>query len=96
MKYTLHVPVEQYGFIQVDDIESRTQAINEYKMIRADFVDVDYHENPGLPEADWKAILDDLLEDQSIDGDPGIVETMNPAQRYVINEIKKSFKRLHA
>jgi len=88
MKYTLHVPVEQYGFIQVDDIETREQAVAEYKMVNADF------QNQGLSEAEWKAILDDLLEDQSISGDPGSTELMSPAQRYVINEIKKSFKRL--
>lgn len=89
MKYTLHVPVEQYGFIQVDDIESREQAVAEYKMVNADF------QNQGLSEEDWRAILDDLLEDKSISGDPGVVETMSPAQRYVVNEIKKSFKRLN-
>ena len=89
MKYTLHVPVEQYGFIQVDDIETREQAVAEYKMVNADF------QSQGLPEEDWKAILDDLLEDQSISGDPGSLELMSPAQRYVVNEIKKSFKRLN-
>ena len=89
MKYTLHIPVEQYGFIQVDDIETREQAVAEYKMVNADF------QNQGLPEEDWRAILDDLLEDQSISGDPGSMELMSPAQRYVVNEIKKSFKRLN-
>ena len=89
MKYILHVPVEQYGFIQVDDIETREQAVAEYKMVNADF------QNQGLPEKEWKAILDDLLEDQSINGDPGSVELMSPAQRYVVNEIKKSFKRIN-
>lgn len=89
MKYTLHVPVEQYGFIQVDDIDTREQAVAEYKMVNADF------QNQGLPEEEWRAILDDLLEDQSINGDPGSVELMSPAQRWLINECKKSFKRLN-
>lgn len=88
MKYSLHVPVEQYGFIQVDDIPSRDEAILEYKRVAADFL------NEGLPTKDFQAILDDLIDDQSIKGDPGCVESMSPAQRFVINEIKKSHKRL--
>lgn len=87
MKYTLHVPVEQYGFIQVDDIPTREEAILEYKKVAADFI------NEGLDPKEFNAILDDLLDDRSISGDPGSIEKMSPAQRFVINEIKKSFKR---
>ena len=93
MKTLIHhirVPAEQFAYIETDFEGTAEEAVELYRHITS-LVKV----QQGLSEEDWKAILDDLLEDQSISGDPGSIELLGPAQRYVINEIKKSYKRIN-
>ena len=94
MKPLIHhirVPAEQFAYLETDFEGTAEEAVTLYQHITF----LVKGTAGGLPEEEWRAILDDLLEDQSINGDPGSVELMSPAQRYVVNEIKKSFKRIN-
>ena len=88
MKYTLHVPVEQYGFIQVDDIESREEAITEYKLVAKQFTD-----GIGLTAKEFNEIIDEYLTTDKLINGGDFYENLSAAQKYVLNEVKKSKKR---
>lgn len=94
MKYLLHIPTEQYGFVSLEfenDIEPELVAELYRKQADA-FKPKPVNE---MDSKDFNAILDDLLDDYSIAGDPGEVEKMSPVQARILNEIKKSIKRLN-
>ena len=88
MKYTIHVPVEKYGFIQVDDVPSREEAVLEYKRVAKDFTD-----GAGVPDAEWREILDEYLTSGKLQNGGDFYENLSLAQKFVLNEIKKSNKR---
>ena len=46
----------------------------------------------GLPHKEWNDVLDRYLIENIIDGN--LYLQLNDAQRYVIQELKKSFKRI--
>lgn len=92
MKYLCHVPTEQYGFTSVEVEGTAEDAAKAYRELADAFKPKPVNE---MPARDFQAILDDLLEDQSIAGDPGSLELMSPVQQRVIQEIKKSFKRIN-
>lgn len=89
MKYSIHVPVEQYGFIQVDDIPSREEAIIEYKCLSSE-----YKDGTGMPRNEFNEILEMVILGKSIANDPGIIDGMSAVQKFVLNETKKLYKRL--
>jgi len=88
IKKTLHIATGEYCFAEIPFDGSAEEAVMEAKRLQQ------VANAPGLSEKDWHAVLDDLLDDQSIKGDPGIIEEMNPFQGWCINEVKKAYKRL--
>ena len=88
MKYLLHIPVEQYGFIQVDEIESREQAITEYKLVAKEFT------NEGIPIKEFEEVIDLMIEREPIQGDPGIVENFSAPQKWAFDLVRKSINRI--
>lgn len=88
MKYSLHIPVEQYGFIQVDDIETREEAITEYKRVAKEFQD-----GVGIPDSEWRENLDEYITTGKLTNGGDFYENLSTAQKFVLNEIKKSIKR---
>lgn len=91
MIHKLRIPQkEEYAFIEYEFEGSIEEATVEYHRLTAIAKDG----NSGLAEPEWRAVLDDLLDDGSIQGDPGMMEQMNPAQKWLINEVKKSYKRI--
>jgi len=91
MKYLCHVPTEQYGFVSVEVEGTAAEARQAYQEVADAFKPTPVNE---MPAKDFQAILDDLMEDHSIAGDPGSLELMSPVQRQIINEVKKSIKRI--
>lgn len=88
MKHTLTIKTDDFSKVDSEFEGTADEAIVEAKRLFA------FANSPGLSEPDWRAVLDDLIDDASIKGDPGMIDNMNPAQRWCINEIKKSFKRI--
>ena len=81
-----------YAFINVQVEGEPDEIVKAYH----EFTELVKVQPQGLPDKDFRAILDDLMDDQSISGDPGDVdEKMSPQQKLIINEVKKSIKRLN-
>lgn len=87
---TLHIPTGQYGFAEISFDGSPEEAIVEAKRLQKLS-----EGNVGLDTKDFNAILDDLLADYSIEGDPGVIEQMSVDQQQIIQAVKRSIKRLN-
>ena len=87
-KYTLHCPVEQYGFIQVDDIPTQEEAIEEYQSVMRNFVG-----GAGLPSKEFNEIYDTYRKTQKMENGGDFYDNLSRDQKLAINELKKSFNR---
>lgn len=88
MKYTCHVPIEQFGFIAVEVEGGPDDALEAYRGVQRQL-----GANPGLGAKEWNAWLDLYLSNKTA-GPVEEWELMSTEQKITINEIKKAFKRL--
>ena len=87
MKYKIHLPTEQYGFIEAET-EDRDEAMTEYRRIKKI---LNGKQSVGLDDKTWRSVLDRYLKDGKMEADK--YSEMNTDQVLVIQEIKKSIKR---
>lgn len=92
MKIKLHIPTEQYGFVEAEfDWLEEGKIIDPaeaYKQIGDLF-----RPQEGLSPKDFNQFLDKYLTENT--GDLEVYNGMSDAQKAVIQEIKKAFKRLN-
>lgn len=88
MKYTLHVPVQEYGFIEAEVEGTVEDAAKEYRAIRKAYI-----LDSGKSEKEYREIYDAVAQGEAINGDPGMLSELSIAQKYSINDIKKYIKR---
>ncbi len=102
MKHVIHTPTADFAYVESELTDERNEHGVREKNDPRELViahnalvrEVKGEDVAGLSQVDWNAILDDYLENGEIVGDPGdIADRMNKAQKYVMNEIKKSIKR---
>jgi len=90
MKYTLRIPAaEQYAYIETEFEGEAEDAIEEYRRLTKSMTG-----GSGLEPKEFNAFLDEYLEHDSINADPGIVEKMNLEQSDLIQTIKRSRTRI--
>lgn len=89
MKYLAHVPVESFGFISVEVEGSAEQAVAAYREI-TEAVKV---QPKGLSESEFRALYDLVASGQPVNGDPGIIDKLNPQQRFALTCAKNFIKR---
>ena len=99
MKIKLHIPTEQYGFVEVEmeknnevskSIEEVVQdAIGFYKASKSP----ELPSGEGLDHKEWNATLDGYITVGEMLGDA--YQRMSPEQQRVIQEIKKSINRVN-
>lgn len=90
MKYKLHVPVEQFGFVEAE-LESET--LDEAKLVY-DAIKREWDGAEGLSEKEMNAFVDGMLV-----GEPNHIEQwerMSPIQKFCAQIIKRSLKRLES
>jgi hypothetical protein len=87
MKYQakIRIPRDQYAFIEVD----AEGTLDEIKLLYHDLMT----EDEGLDDKAWRNCLDKYLTDGNMESVE--YENMSTQQQRVIQEIKKSFKRLN-
>ena len=91
-KHTLRIPCrEQYAYIEVEFEGTSDEAVAEYERLTRMVAE------EGLPTKEWNRFLDDYLSTRKPPHDGlEMWEKMSTSQKYIINEIKKTFKRLKA
>lgn len=89
MKAKLHIKTGDYEFIEID-VEKFTheEIIGEYRALKKKF-----DGGIGLEAKEFNRILDDYLIDGEMESEE--YEGMNLPQQYVIQELKKAFKRIN-
>lgn len=90
MKYSLHVPVEQYGFISLELEGSHEDACNEYKSLSEAF-----RCQSGLPEKEFNTWSDRYLKGEKMSSeDLETYQRMSDEQKSHVQWAKRSFKRI--
>lgn len=86
MKYKakIRIPKDQYAFIELDVEET----LDDIKLLYSKMT----KEEIGLDDKEWRSALDRYLTDGTMESN--IYERMSITQKGIIQEIKKSFKRL--
>lgn len=92
MKYEAHVPTEQFGYISLEIEGEAEDAVSAYKALQRAW----NSGGAGLPQKDWTRFLDSYLGTGKPPEDGmSLWEDMNDFQRAVVNECKKTIKRLN-
>lgn len=89
MKAELTIPFEQYGNIR-PTVEGTSE---EIVAIYREFAALIKVQPKGLSESEFRALYDKIAGGQEIQGDPGILEELNPQQRASLNDVRKWVKR---
>ena len=88
MKTTLHIPTEEYGFVEIeveaDSIEGALAKYSEAAQARGG--------GEGLNVREWAEVRDNFLNNDG-EIDLEIWERMSKLQRWFINEIKKVIRK---
>lgn len=88
MKYELHIPVEQYGFVAATlDTEDVSEIRTAYEQIRSAF-----KTGEGIAQKEWNAVVDQALAG-TLKLAPDLWEQMSQYQQSFLHEIKKSKNR---
>jgi len=92
LKYTLHVPTEQFGFVSCD------MEADDPKLVKTQYLAIVEAFKPqpvnSLPEKDFNALLDEYLSKRSITNGQELYDKMSPLQQHIIQAIKRSYQRL--
>ena len=88
MKAKLHIPTEEYGFVEVEvDAESIEDAVSKYSVALSA-----RGGGEGLKVHEWAQVRDNYLNTGG-EIDLETWERMSKAQRWFINEIKKVLRK---
>lgn len=86
-KTTFHIPTEQYGFLEVEYEGEPDDVVEAYRAFKRLL-----GPQEGLPTKDWNATLDEYLKTGDMKSEE--YEKMSLSQKQIIQEIKKSVKRI--
>lgn len=96
MKIKLHIPTEQYGFVEIE-AEANPEADKPLEEVVEDAIRFYKRSNAqkrGLPHKEWNRVLENFVEREPMF--PENYEEMDDYQVFTIQELKKLFKRLKA
>ncbi len=88
--YSIHVPTEQFGFVAAEGFETPEEANEAYVSVQALVLN-----GEGLPEKEWKEFLNLYLSDKKIPDGVEMWARMNSAQKWMVNEVKKTKARIN-
>ena len=94
MKIKIHKPVEEYGFVEAEeevDFENPSQ-LEQLRNLYDDIGKV-FKNSDGLEDKEWREVLDKYLETNEMESNQ--YERMSLEQKRIIQEIKKSVKRMN-
>lgn len=89
--HTLRIPTsEQYAYIEIQFIGTGEEALEEYRRLTT----LVKAENGGIEKKKFDEIIDLMIQREKIYEDPGILEGMNTAQKYIFDCVRKSLGRI--
>lgn len=89
-KYLIQIPTVQFGLISTEIAGTHDQAVEEHNaLLKAYQGD---KTGAGLPGKEWNQWLDTYLTSNT--GDADLYQAMSLEQKNIIQEIKKSVKRI--
>ena len=94
MKVKIHIPTMEYGFIEVEleqDSVNKENLFEDIVLIH-DTLKLAIGDKEGLNQKDWARVRNTYLNTGEIEVEEH--ESLSKAQRFVINEIKKSIRNL--
>lgn len=92
MKYELHIPVEQYGFVAaMIETEDPDEVVEHYNALKASFSVGD-----GLSAKDMDKFLEEYLGTSTVKNGTESYVQMNPEQQRWVQCIKRALKRIEA
>ena len=88
--HQLRVPTpDPFAFIEFQFEGTPEQAIDEYRRLTTAVKD-----NAGIPVKEFEEIIDLMVAREPIQGDPGIIENFNSAQKWGYDLVRKSMNRV--
>ncbi len=95
MKYTGHITTGQYEFLEFEkEFLTPDEAVQAYKELKRAYSGTPAPPpGPGLPEGQWRALVDEFLTTGKVANGGDCWEELDDRQRWMCNEIKKSIKR---
>lgn len=92
MKTTFRVQMpEPYCYLELEgEAESFENALEKYQLMAA----LTKVETDGLPVKKFNEIMDLMIERKPIQEDPGILEGMNPSQKFIFDFVRRSIGRI--
>lgn len=85
----IRIPTDQYAFVEIDvEIDNISETKEKYNEVKSMF-----ETRSGLPESEWKVQLDKYLTENTLSSEE--YNKMSDTQQMIIQEIKKSIKRLN-
>jgi len=86
MKTSIHVPVEQYGFVLVEEVDwARMREV--YDHVKKQFQD-----GAGLPDKDFDQFIQAIIEDKPNQIED--LEKLSPEQHHLMQVVKRAMKRI--
>lgn len=90
MNTKIHLPTGDFAFIEQELFCTPEEAVEAFKALQRAYKP---EAGEGLTPKEWNTVLDGYLNEGTMNAD--IYASMNAQQQFVIQEIKKSSKRVN-
>ena len=87
-KYKIHIPTEQYGFIEID-CDNLVEAKLEYDNAKKIF---DGEKVEGMNQLEWAKFRKKFLSENTYSSEE--YEQLSPIQRWWVKELQNTFKQI--
>lgn len=88
-KAELRIPTEMYSFLNISVEETPEEIVRLYR----EFTELVKVQPKGISDKDFRELYDKVAKGEPVQGDPGIIEELNPQQRFALNQAKLFVKR---
>lgn len=94
MRITHHIPVESFGFTEVELTESENMTYEEAKLSYGAYTALDKTSEGGLDIKIFNNSLDEYLMTNTLTDGANLYQQMSEEQKMIFQTIKRSLKRI--
>jgi len=94
MKYKIHIPTEQYGFVEYET-DTREDAVAEYEKLSSSFATQNFWNgvNASWRDLEFNKTLDSYLLSSTMSADD--YAQLDTAQKMLLQVVKRAFARIN-